>query len=628
MEDAIAKGNDMDAIKYRNYAAIIEKKHLLLLMEFLTFYNVDFIVAPYEADAQLAYMHKLAQIDYVITEDSDLVLYSCPSIINKLNQSGYCELLRVKDNGLMYTNSDTQEVEEFVNLTEEQRIWMSIMVGCDYLEKVRGVGIKKGIMITKECNTLPKIFKLLKERMKRFKDTKEYKNDFQRCGNVFKYQMVYNSVNKELTRYMIPDAKFVAHLERDERLYDFVGREFDNVDDHITGRALKNAVPIAKRIKYDFRKIEQKANSSNYSYCISSISNLISGVVPEITVKDDMTLGRKSRGIFGGSEDIEEEENSDCDQPKELKKNRFSGSTSPSGQARSKSYDLGSPNTLQVSTEELKEPLPKPKMKNFKSKFRKRTPKKKHSKKESSFKRAQRRKFVAKQPACKGDEMDIFKTMLDTEAPISKKVAPSNVSTKDLTRRSRRRRKRRDKSIKANKGYFKEEENTRAAISSRTTRNKRNSSPGLIEPDDLIPPSSETNDPATEQICSWEVKLLMAERHTICYNSDFEQPYAGDQFRGRGRRARKAKLRTRLRFESEDMPSELPIIRHRRPKFKRRNKAKVEFSLSESEFEGSELITDSEDQISPPKTGKRGLFAIRGSRYTLGRGRSKRVKHH
>ena len=39
--------------------------------------GVDVLVAPYEADAQLAYLNISKIADYVITEDSDLVLFGC-----------------------------------------------------------------------------------------------------------------------------------------------------------------------------------------------------------------------------------------------------------------------------------------------------------------------------------------------------------------------------------------------------------------------------------------------------------------------------------------------------------------------------------------------------------------------
>lgn len=37
-------------------------------------------VAPYEADAQLAYLAQQDFVDLVITEDSDLILYGCKKV--------------------------------------------------------------------------------------------------------------------------------------------------------------------------------------------------------------------------------------------------------------------------------------------------------------------------------------------------------------------------------------------------------------------------------------------------------------------------------------------------------------------------------------------------------------------
>lgn len=49
--------------------------------------NVDCIVAPYEADAQMAYLNKIGIADYIITEDSDLVLFGTTKTIFKLDFS-------------------------------------------------------------------------------------------------------------------------------------------------------------------------------------------------------------------------------------------------------------------------------------------------------------------------------------------------------------------------------------------------------------------------------------------------------------------------------------------------------------------------------------------------------------
>lgn len=42
--------------------------------------NVQYIVAPYEADAQMTFLAISGQVDVVITEDSDLIPFGCPRV--------------------------------------------------------------------------------------------------------------------------------------------------------------------------------------------------------------------------------------------------------------------------------------------------------------------------------------------------------------------------------------------------------------------------------------------------------------------------------------------------------------------------------------------------------------------
>ncbi|XP_067901431.1 exonuclease 1 isoform X2 [Heterodontus francisci] len=48
--------------------------------------GMDCIVAPYEADAQLAYLNKIGIAQAVITEDSDLLAFGCKKVIKKIGQ--------------------------------------------------------------------------------------------------------------------------------------------------------------------------------------------------------------------------------------------------------------------------------------------------------------------------------------------------------------------------------------------------------------------------------------------------------------------------------------------------------------------------------------------------------------
>ena len=45
--------------------------------------GVDCLVAPYEADAQLAYLSKAGIVQAVITEDSDLLAFGCKKVLKQ-----------------------------------------------------------------------------------------------------------------------------------------------------------------------------------------------------------------------------------------------------------------------------------------------------------------------------------------------------------------------------------------------------------------------------------------------------------------------------------------------------------------------------------------------------------------
>lgn len=53
--------------------------------------GVDCVVAPYEADAQLAYLTKCGLAQAVITEDSDLLAFGCKKVCGAAFPTPYIE---------------------------------------------------------------------------------------------------------------------------------------------------------------------------------------------------------------------------------------------------------------------------------------------------------------------------------------------------------------------------------------------------------------------------------------------------------------------------------------------------------------------------------------------------------
>jgi len=98
--------------------------------------NVDCIVAPYEADAQMAWLNKTDVAQYIITEDSDLTLFGAKKIIFKLDLNGSGLLVEAEKLHLaMGCNEEKYHFDKFRR--------MCILSGCDYLDSLPGIGLAK-----------------------------------------------------------------------------------------------------------------------------------------------------------------------------------------------------------------------------------------------------------------------------------------------------------------------------------------------------------------------------------------------------------------------------------------------------------------------------------------------------
>eukprot|EP01084_Bolivina_argentea_P246447 412448_1 len=81
----IKSGDKEAAFKYASAAVRITKQMVTGFINQCIKHNIQFICAPYEADSQLGYMYKNNQIDFVITEDSDLLLFGVQKALYKFN---------------------------------------------------------------------------------------------------------------------------------------------------------------------------------------------------------------------------------------------------------------------------------------------------------------------------------------------------------------------------------------------------------------------------------------------------------------------------------------------------------------------------------------------------------------
>lgn len=222
VEKLLAQNNSQEARKHMFQCVEIKFDVVQQVIDYCKREGIKYYVAPYEADAQLAFLNNNNLCDYVITEDSDLILYGCNKIVYKLEKDGKCVLYERSRLGRCFGLADTQ-----VDFVKFRR--MCILSGCDYLKNLHGVGLqtaKKFFLMTRQDNLrllLPKLATYLKKKELAGKVTEEYIQGFINAETTFKHHIVYDPTNQTL-RPLEPYPR--GHSSSD---YPMAGKRFHSV---------------------------------------------------------------------------------------------------------------------------------------------------------------------------------------------------------------------------------------------------------------------------------------------------------------------------------------------------------------------------------------------------------------
>ena len=187
-EELDKKGLEAEAESHYKLAIDISPDVLLPVFKILKKKNVDFIVAPYEADAQLSYLCRHKFCDFVITEDSDMIPYECPTTVFKLDNEGNCESI------------DYNEIFKLVifkYFTSRMILESCVLSGCDYLPSAPKMGIRTAIkMISIHGTGEAAIAQAIKSGRVDFPDG--YQESFKEAVAVFRSQRVYDPAKKKI----------------------------------------------------------------------------------------------------------------------------------------------------------------------------------------------------------------------------------------------------------------------------------------------------------------------------------------------------------------------------------------------------------------------------------------------
>jgi len=204
-KEAVERGNLEDMHKFSKRITSIDENIIKESKELLGHMGVSIIDAPTEAEAQISYMTREGLMDFTVSQDFDCLLFNSPNLVRNLTVSQkkkipskniyvnvYPEIIYLKD------------VLEKLNLSNEKLIWLSILIGTDFNDKIEGVGPKTALKLVLENDSFEEIEKVLKEK------NKVINFDYKEIVDVFQNPLV--SKSPEIKKSVFNKSKIENYL--------------------------------------------------------------------------------------------------------------------------------------------------------------------------------------------------------------------------------------------------------------------------------------------------------------------------------------------------------------------------------------------------------------------------------
>ena len=177
------KGRMADAYQELSKAVDVTPYMARQLIEELKKMSVQYVVAPYEADAQLVYLEREGVINGIISEDSDMLVFGAKRLISKLDQHGDCiEIARADFTAC-------REVS-LIGWTDADFRRMCILSGCDYLPNIPRMGLKTAYRSIRKYKNVERALRMIQFEGQ-FQVPADYYQNFKQAELTFIYQRVF-----------------------------------------------------------------------------------------------------------------------------------------------------------------------------------------------------------------------------------------------------------------------------------------------------------------------------------------------------------------------------------------------------------------------------------------------------
>lgn len=187
----LAEGRHKEATQKFQQSVSITSEMVQQLQSRLRDLHIEFIVSPYEADAQLAYLCRIGYIRAAISEDSDLLVFGALRVLFKFDtQTGEFDELSL--NSLATVTDPNFNLSTFQH---DQFQVLAVLCGCDYLPSIPKIGPVKAWELVHQYRTACAVIAALRFD-RRFSIPHLYDLQIERVLLAFQHHRVWDPIKK------------------------------------------------------------------------------------------------------------------------------------------------------------------------------------------------------------------------------------------------------------------------------------------------------------------------------------------------------------------------------------------------------------------------------------------------
>jgi exonuclease-1 len=139
-------------------------------------------------------LEKIGLVDGIITEDSDLLVFGCRTVLFKLDDVA-CTITSISRSD--FASVATEGGISLLGWSDVQFRAMAILSGCDYLPSISGIGLKTAWSLMRKYKTAENVIKAIRLEGKKTVP-RTYWQSFKMADRVFLHQRVYDPVKREI----------------------------------------------------------------------------------------------------------------------------------------------------------------------------------------------------------------------------------------------------------------------------------------------------------------------------------------------------------------------------------------------------------------------------------------------